>query len=52
MRISHKVKGVKMQNLLYTIFHMKINILSDFYICISVPLMIKYGQTYLKNYAM
>ena len=34
--ITQKVNGIFMQNLRYTIFQMKANILQDFHICISV----------------
>ena len=39
MRIFQKVKGVTMRNLRDTIFYMKANVLQDFHICMSVPLM-------------
>ena len=39
VRIFQKVKGVTMRNLRDTIFYMKTNVLQDFHICISVPLM-------------
>ena len=37
-RISQKVKGVILRNLCDTIFCMRTNVLQDFHICISVPL--------------
>ena len=39
VRIFQKVKGVTMRNLRDTIFYMKANVLQDFHICMSVPLM-------------
>ena len=39
VRISQKMKGVIMRNLRDTIFYMKMNVLQDFRICISVRLM-------------
>ena len=36
--ISRKVKCVKMRNLRDTVFNMTTNVLQDFHICISVPL--------------
>ena len=36
MSISQKVKDDIMRNLRGTIFYMKINVLEDFYVCISV----------------
>ena len=38
VRISKKVEGVIMRNLRVTFFYMKANVLQDFHICISVPL--------------
>ena len=37
-RISQKGKGVILRNLRDTIFYMRTNVLQDFHICISVPL--------------
>ena len=39
VRLFQKVKGVTMRNLRDTIFYMKANVLQDFHICMSVPLM-------------
>ena len=36
--ISQKGKGVILRNLRDTIFYMRTNVLQDFHICISVPL--------------
>ena len=41
VHISQKVKGVIMCNLCDTIFYMKMKILQDFHICISVPLKVQ-----------
>ena len=38
MRISQEVKGVIMRNLCGTSFYIKTNVLQDFRICMSVPL--------------
>ena len=38
MRISQKVEGIIMQNLRYTNFYMKTNLLQNFHVCIIVPL--------------
>ena len=40
MRRSQDMKGVIMRNLRDTIFYMKANVLQDFHINISVPLII------------
>ena len=41
MRISQEMKGVIMRNLRGTIFYIKTNVLQDFRICMSVPLISK-----------
>ena len=48
VRISQKAKGAMMRSLRHIIFYVKTKILTDFHICISVPLTDKY----LLNYAM
>ena len=37
VRISQKAKGVIMWNLRHIIFYVKVKVLTDFHICISVP---------------
>ena len=47
VRISQKAKGVIMRNLRNVVFYVKTKILTDFHICISLPL--RNLQTSLEN---
>ena len=49
--ISQKAKGVIMPNPRDTIFYMKTNILQDFHICITLPLMQRTSEnTFLEHW--
>ena len=47
MYISQRVKGVITRNLCDSVFHIKMNVLQNFHICIGVPL--KYFFYFIKH---